>query len=82
MTTFIDGDSSTHTDLAAAQTEIEDLRAALATRPVIDQAKGILVAQLGCSPEAAFELLLLASQRDNRKVREIARAIVEGARRA
>jgi hypothetical protein len=55
------------------------LRAALASRPVIDQAKGILIATHGCSPEDAFDMLCTASQRSNRKLRDIARDVVRSA---
>jgi AmiR/NasT family two-component response regulator len=33
--------------------------------PVIEQAKGILIAQTGCTPEEAFDMLRRASQRSN-----------------
>lgn len=80
MATFDPSDLDTrHSDLAACQQELDDLREALQTRPVIDQAKGILVAERGCSPDEAFRLLAEASQRENRKVRDIARAMVDGA---
>ena len=80
MATFDPSDHYTkHSDLAACQQELDDLREALQTRPVIDQAKGILVAERGCSPDEAFRLLAEASQRENRKVRDIARAMVDGA---
>ncbi|HEX4698717.1 MAG TPA: ANTAR domain-containing protein [Actinomycetes bacterium] len=84
MTTFLpqkgtSAPAESHTDLEECQSEVEDLKAALTTRPVIDQAKGILMAERGCSPEEAFTLLSTASQRDNRKVRDIARAIVDNA---
>jgi PAS domain S-box-containing protein len=54
------------------------VRQALESRAVIDQAKGILIGQHGCSPDEAFKLLSEASQRSNRKLREIARSLVEG----
>jgi AmiR/NasT family two-component response regulator len=84
MATFLpeEGTSApaeSHTDLEDCQSEVEHLKAALTTRPVIDQAKGILMAERGCTAEEAFELLSGASQRDNRKVRDIARAIVDHA---
>jgi dihydrodipicolinate synthase/N-acetylneuraminate lyase len=44
---------------------------------VIEQAKGIIMAQNGCWPEEAFDLLRRASQRANVKVRELAVQIVE-----
>ena len=52
------------------------LQARLETMPVIEQAKGILMAQSGCGPEAAFGLLRRASQRSNVPVRVLAARIV------
>jgi AmiR/NasT family two-component response regulator len=52
------------------------LRARMQTMPVIEQAKGILMAQSGCGPEVAFDLLRRASQRSNVPVRELAAQIV------
>ena len=79
MTTFIPGDKSRHTSLDACQQEVDQLRDALDTRPVIDQAKGMLIARHGCSAEEAFEMLSAASQRENRKLRDVAVAMVQGA---
>jgi len=53
------------------------LQARLETMPVIEQAKGILMAQYRCSPDEAFELLRRASQRANIKVSDLAAQIVE-----
>ena len=53
------------------------LRARLETLPVIEQAKGIVMAQTGCGPDEAFELLRLASQRSNIKVRDLAADLVQ-----
>ena len=66
-----------HTDVEECQEEVEDLRAALETRPVIDHAKGILIGRRHCTPEEAFAMLAEASQRSNRKVRDVAQAIVQ-----
>ena len=55
------------------------LQARLASQPVIEQAKGIIMAQTGCSPEEAFDMLRTASQRGNVPVRELAQAIVDRA---
>jgi len=52
------------------------LEARLETMPVIEQAKGILMAQTGCGAEQAFDMLRRASQRSNVKVRDLAGAIV------
>lgn len=53
------------------------LQARLETMPVIEQAKGILMAEYRCLPEEAFELLRRASQRANVKVSDLAAQIVE-----
>ena len=67
-----------HTELSAALCELEDLRATLRTRPVIEQAKGILMAQHNCDADTAFAMLRSASMRDNRKLNELASCIVAG----
>lgn len=53
------------------------LATALETRPVIDQAKGILMRDRSCTAEEAFALLEAASKRSNVKVRDLARKMVE-----
>ena len=52
------------------------LRARLVSMPVIEQAKGIIMAQCGCDDGQAFELLRWASQQFNQPVRELAAEIV------
>ena len=62
----------------ANQVKLTDqLREALATRAVIDQAIGILMAQQRCDRATAFGLLRNASQHRNRKLRDIATELVE-----
>jgi GAF domain-containing protein len=56
----------------------EQMREAMESRSVIDMAKGMLMSQHGCSAEEAFTILSHASQRSNRKLRDIARAMVDG----
>lgn len=53
------------------------LRRALDSRATIEQAKGILMASRGLTAEQAFETLVAASQRENRKLRDIAVTVVE-----
>jgi len=53
------------------------LEARFETMPVIEQAKGILMAQYRCRPEEAFDLLRRASQRANVEVSILAAQIVE-----
>src|SRR5499427_1786334 len=50
--------------------------AQLDTRPVIEQAKDIFMAQHGCDPDEAFDLLRRASQRFNVPVRVLAARLV------
>lgn len=52
------------------------LQAALASRSVMEQAKGILMAQHRCSSDAAFTKLVQAAQQQHLKVRDAAAAIV------
>ncbi|WP_194819636.1 GAF and ANTAR domain-containing protein [Nocardia sp. XZ_19_385] len=52
------------------------LRAALASRSLIDQALGIVMGQRGCTRAQAFEILRNASQNRNVKLAEIARGII------
>jgi len=56
----------------------QDLHRALATRSVIDQAVGVIMAEDRCSPEAAFETLRRASMNRNIKVHRLAADIVRG----
>ncbi len=55
----------------------QQLQQAMQSRAVIEQAKGILMAAQRCSPDAAFAILVRASQNQNRKLRAIAAEIVE-----
>jgi GAF domain-containing protein len=55
----------------------QQLQQAMASRAVIEQAKGILMAAQRCSPDEAFAILVRASQNQNRKLRAIAAEIVE-----
>jgi AmiR/NasT family two-component response regulator len=61
------------------QEKARNMRIAMDTRAVIEQAKGVLMAQRHVDADQAFELLREASQRYNRKLRDIASGIVEGA---
>ena len=56
----------------------EQLSEAMKSRAVIEQAKGMLMAQApNLGPDEAFDVLRKASQRENVKLREIAQRIVE-----
>jgi GAF domain-containing protein len=53
------------------------LQHAMESRAVIEQAKGILMRAERCNADAAFEILVKASQHRNQKLREIAAEIVQ-----
>ncbi len=56
--------------------QARNMELAMRSRAVIEQAKGVLMAQRGIDADGAFELLRAASQRYNRKLRDIATGIV------
>ena len=55
---------------------VANLRVALDSRAVIEQAKGIVHARLGITPDEAFQLISRTSQDTNEKVRTIADKLV------
>jgi hypothetical protein len=55
-----------------------NLEKALASRAVIDQAKGVLMARLGIDADDAFARLVALSNRLNVKLRDLAQLVVEG----
>ena len=60
-----------HRDLA------EQMQRALESRARIEQAKGVLMAARGCTEEEAFAVLVELSQSANRKLRDVAQALVD-----
>jgi transcriptional regulator with GAF, ATPase, and Fis domain len=58
---------------------IDQLRASLASRAIIDQAVGVIMGQERCTQDKAFSALRTASQNRNVKLREIAREVVTNA---
>jgi GAF domain-containing protein len=63
---------------AQLEEQTRNMRLAMESRAVIEQAKGVLMAQQHVDAFQAFEMLRGASQRYNRKLRDIATGIVEG----
>jgi hypothetical protein len=57
--------------------QADQLTQALASRDTIGQAKGILMAREGCTPDQAFDMLRRASQRLNEKLRVVAEQVVQ-----
>jgi GAF domain-containing protein len=64
---------STTTALAGQMAE------AMQSRAVIEQAKGLLIGRHRVSADEAFAMLSRASQNSNRKLRDIAQALIDGA---
>lgn len=62
--------------LDSCLTEVSQLERALESRDIIGQAKGILMARQSITADAAFEILARASQRSNRKLRDVAADLV------
>jgi GAF domain-containing protein len=54
----------------------QHMQSAMETRAVIEQAKGIIMGERRCTADEAFDILTKASQNTNRKVRDIAAALV------
>jgi GAF domain-containing protein len=52
------------------------MQAAMVNRAAIEQAKGIIMAQNRCDPDAAFDILRRASQGRNVKIRDLAQELV------
>lgn len=55
------------------------LREAMESRAVIEQAKGILMGERRCNAQQAFDLLVKLSQSSNRKLRDVAQTLVDQA---
>jgi AmiR/NasT family two-component response regulator len=55
----------------------ENLAEAMRSRAVIEQAKGMVMAEHQITADDAFALLTSLSQRTNRKLREVAKELVE-----
>lgn len=62
--------------MAACADQNDQLRSSIASRTVIDQALGVIMAQERCPQDKAFTLLRSVSQNTNVKLRDLAAAIV------
>ncbi|MFD4669825.1 ANTAR domain-containing response regulator [Lentzea sp. NPDC058450] len=60
-----------------SQAQVGHLEHALASRAVIEQAKGVLMAVHSCTADEAFGMLVEQSQRANTKLREVAAKLLE-----
>jgi hypothetical protein len=60
----------------ATATLAEHMKAAMESRAVIEQAKGIVMGDRRCTADEAFRILTKLSQDTNRKLRDVAAALV------
>jgi AmiR/NasT family two-component response regulator len=65
-----------HAELEALREEAESLAEALATRKVVERAKGLLMEREGISEQQAFARLRRASQSSNRPMKVVAEALI------
>jgi GAF domain-containing protein len=63
----------------STSTLAQQMQAAMQYRAVIEQAKGILMAERRCTPQEAFMILSKLSQNTNRKLRDVAAVLVDRA---
>ena len=66
----------------ASDANMANMRAALESRDVIGQAKGVIMVTMRCTAHKAFELLVAQSQAENRKLVEVSAEICGRASRA
>jgi hypothetical protein len=71
----------TGVELAHREVEVAQLRRALANRVWIEQAKGVVVATWGVSPDQAFQQLRERARSSSRKLADLAREVVQAAQR-
>jgi GAF domain-containing protein len=62
--------------LVEASALARQMREAMTSRAVIEQAKGVIMCQRACRPDEAFEVLTGVSQRTNTKLRDVAAGLV------
>lgn len=61
--------------IVALVKEIDGLHSKAEAASIIEQAKGVIMSTMRCGADAAFAVLVAQSQRENRKLREIAAEI-------
>jgi GAF domain-containing protein len=70
------GYAAHETELGKVRRTADQLQQALESRVDIEQAKGVLVGELGCSMDQAYVLLRNHARRNNASLRTVARAVV------
>jgi hypothetical protein len=72
-------DSHVHRQVEDLQVELGQLHEAMRNRPVLEQAKGMIMMLYRCDPDTAWRVLVRTSQHTNLKVRTVARQFVDTA---
>ncbi|MFJ7073502.1 ANTAR domain-containing protein [Streptomyces sp. NPDC098781] len=72
MSDQVDSDQT----IAALQEEVAQLRQAVLSHAIVDQAMGVVIAYGGVRPETAWDVLKEVSQNTNIKLREVSEHIV------
>ncbi len=67
-----------HRETARLTEQVEQLESALERRGMIERAKGILMERHGVDERAAFELLRGQARKSNRRVIDLALAVIDG----
>jgi AmiR/NasT family two-component response regulator len=63
--------------VADLENEVEHLRVGLASRIIVEQAKGVLIERLDLPPDEIFELLRAAARRSRTNIHTIAAEILQ-----
>ncbi len=69
-----------YSEFDSLKVEVKDLKSAIETRKLVERAKGILMKRCNLSEEDAFKLLQAHSQKENRKMSEIAESIISASK--
>lgn len=67
-------------EFKSLKTEVNSLKDAIETRKLVERAKGILMKRCDIPEDEAFKLLQMHSQKENRKMREIAETIISASK--
>lgn len=79
LQTAIDLSFARYQDISLLRQQVEELKAAMETRKLVERAKGIIIKQTGISEHEAFCKMQKISQQQNRNMAEVARAIITAA---
>ncbi|MBI5049162.1 MAG: response regulator [Deltaproteobacteria bacterium] len=63
-------------EFTALKTEVSGLKNAIETRKLVERAKGILMKRLNIPEDEAFKLLQSQSQKENKKLKDIAETVI------